>query len=84
MLRIEVMGLQDSVTRQPTTAELDRMAGILDEAMQEGYLGLSTDGLPLHFLANEPNLNAFQPNTRNLASTKDLPTWFASTIGCGK
>lgn len=57
MLRIEVMGLQDSVTRQPTTAELDRMAGILDEAMQEGYLGLSTDGLPLHFLANEPNLS---------------------------
>lgn len=56
MLRIEVMGLQDSVSRQPTTAELDRMAGILDEAMQEGYLGLSTDGLPLHFLANEPNL----------------------------
>ncbi|MDP6187480.1 MAG: hypothetical protein QF863_09650, partial [Pseudomonadales bacterium] len=57
MLRIEVMGLQDSVTRQPTPAELDRMAGILDEAMQEGYLGLSTDGLPLHFLANEPNLS---------------------------
>ena len=57
MLRIEVMGLQDSVSRQPTTAELDRMAGILDEAMQEGYLGLSTDGLPLHFLANEPNLS---------------------------
>lgn len=57
MLRIEVMGLQDSVSRQPTAAELDRMAGILDEAMQEGYLGLSTDGLPLHFLANEPNLS---------------------------
>lgn len=57
MLRIEVMGLQDSVSRQPTTAELDRMAGILEEAMQEGYLGLSTDGLPLHFLANKPNLS---------------------------
>ena len=57
MLRIEVMGLQDSVSRQPSTAELDRMAGILDEAMQEGYVGLSTDGLPLHFLANEPNLS---------------------------
>ena len=57
MLRIEVMGLHDSVNRQPTAAELDRMAGILDEAMQEGYLGLSTDGLPLHFLANEPNLS---------------------------
>ena len=68
MLRIEVMGLQDSVSRQPTTAELDRMAGILDEAMQEGYLGLSTDGLPLHFLANEPNLS------------KRIPTQYACLL----
>ena len=36
MLRIEVMGLQDSVTRQPTPAELDRMTGILDEAYKKG------------------------------------------------
>ena len=44
MLRIEVMGLADSVTRDPTEDELARMEAILDEAMQEGYLGLSTDG----------------------------------------
>ncbi|MDG2277829.1 MAG: amidohydrolase family protein [Pseudomonadales bacterium] len=56
MLRIEVMGLDDSVNRDPTKAEIDRMAGILEEAMQAGYLGMSTDGLPLHFLANQPNL----------------------------
>ena len=56
MLRIEVMGLEDSISRQPTKAELGQMVGILEEALQDGYLGLSTDGLPLHFLANAPNL----------------------------
>ena len=56
MLRIEVMGLNDSISRDPTDAELSRMEGLLEEAMQEGYLGLSTDGLPLHFLANQPNV----------------------------
>ena len=33
MLRIEVMGLQDSISRQPTEAELQQMVGILEEAM---------------------------------------------------
>jgi len=66
MLRIEVMGLQDSVTRDPTKAELDRMVSILEESMQEGYLGMSTDGLPLHFLANQPNVK------------KRIPTQYAS------
>lgn len=66
MLRIEVMGLQDSVSRDPTEAELKRMAGILEEAMQAGYIGLSTDGLPLHFMANAPNLQ------------KRIPTQYAS------
>ncbi len=56
MLRIEVMGLQDSITRDPDAAEVARMVGILEEAMQDGYLGMSTDGLPLHFLANQPNV----------------------------
>jgi len=56
MLRIEVMGLQDSITRDPTSAELKTMVGILEESMQEGYLGMSTDSLPLHFLANQPNV----------------------------
>ena len=66
MLRIEVMGLQDSVTRDPTKAELDRMVGILEDAMSEGYLGMSTDGFPLHFLANQPNIK------------KRIPTQYAS------
>ncbi|MEM7077644.1 MAG: amidohydrolase family protein [Pseudomonadota bacterium] len=66
MLRIEVMGLADSISRDPTRKELDRMVGILDEALQEGYLGMSTDGLPLHFLANQPHVK------------KRIPTQYAS------
>ncbi len=56
MLRIEVMGLEASINRDPTQAELDQMTAILDKAMDAGYLGFSTDGLPLHYLANQPNI----------------------------
>ena len=66
MLRIEVMGLEDSITRDPTRDELDRMRGLLSEALDEGFLGLSTDGLPLHFLANQPHVD------------KRIPTQYAS------
>ncbi len=55
MLRIEVMGLEGAISRDPTEAELSRMVVMLDEALDQGYLGLSTDGLPFHYLANEPN-----------------------------
>lgn len=65
MLRIEVMGLQDSVSREPTEAELLAMETLLDKAMEQGYLGMSTDGLPFHFLANAPNTD------------KRIPTQFA-------
>jgi N-acyl-D-aspartate/D-glutamate deacylase len=65
MLRIEVMGLDASVTREPTEAELSRMEALLEKGMREGYVGFSTDALPFHFLAN-------QPNTR-----KQIPTQFA-------
>lgn len=66
MLRIEVMGLRESINRQPSKTELLRMVGILEEAIEDGYMGMSTDGLPLHFLANEPNLD------------KRIPTQYAS------
>lgn len=65
MLRIEVMGLNNSVSRNPTPAELDRMESLLEMGMQEGYVGFSTDGLPFHFLANRPN------------TQKQIPTQFA-------
>lgn len=65
MLRIEVMGLQDSVTREPTEAELQKMEQMVEQGMREGYVGFSTDGLPFHFLANRPNTH------------KQIPTQFA-------
>lgn len=65
MLRIEVMGLQDSVNREPTPEELQRMGALLEKGLKEGYVGFSTDALPFHFLANQPNTN------------KQIPTQFA-------
>ena len=65
MLRIEVMGLKASVTRQPTTDELNRMKALLEKGMEEGYVGFSTDALPFHFLANQPHTD------------KQIPTQFA-------
>ncbi|MCI5048314.1 MAG: amidohydrolase family protein [Aquisalinus sp.] len=66
MLRIEVMGLKDSVSREPTDAELNEMKALLKKGMEEGYAGFSTDALPFHFLANDPNRD------------KQIPTQFAS------
>ncbi len=66
MLRIEVMGLEASVNRAPTEAELDQMCRLLETALDQGYLGLSTDGLPFHYLSNDPNTD------------KRIPTQFAS------
>jgi len=65
MLRIEVMGLQASVTREPTEAELQKMEQLVEKGMREGYVGFSTDALPFHFLANQPNTH------------KQIPTQFA-------
>ncbi len=55
MLRIEVMGLKASIERDPTDDELDRMCELLEQGMQQGYVGFSTDALPFHYLANDPN-----------------------------
>jgi N-acyl-D-aspartate/D-glutamate deacylase len=55
MLRCEVMGLQGSVSRDPSTTELSRMEELVDEGMRLGYAGFSTDALPFHYLANHPN-----------------------------
>ena len=66
MLRVEVMGLEASVSRKPTEAELCKMEELLEAAMLQGYMGLSTDGLPFHYLSNDPN------------TEKRIPTQFAS------
>lgn len=65
MLRVEVMGLADSISRDPTEAELEQMAALLEQALEQGYMGMSTDGLPFHYMANEPNTD------------KRIPTQFA-------
>jgi N-acyl-D-aspartate/D-glutamate deacylase len=66
MLRIEAMGLDAAISRAPTEDELRKMEMLLEAALKQGYLGLSTDGLPFHFLANEPHTD------------KRIPTQFAS------
>ena len=55
MLRAEVMGLRDSVSRDPSHDEIVRMGQLLNKAMKEGYAGFTTDALPFHYLANDPN-----------------------------
>jgi N-acyl-D-aspartate/D-glutamate deacylase len=66
MLRIEVMGTAAAVSRQPTAGELSRMSGLLEQAMQQGYAGFSTDAIPFHYLANAPHTD------------KRVPTQYAS------
>ena len=66
MLRIEVMGLKDSISREPTEAELTRMEALLEQGMKQGYVGMSTDGLPFHYLASEPH------------TAQRIPTQFAT------
>ncbi len=66
MLRVEAMGLENSISRKPTEGELVRMEQLLEEGMAQGYLGMSTDGLPFHYLANAPHTD------------KRIPTQFAS------
>ena len=65
MLRIEVMGLEESVSRHPTKDEVEQMKNLLQKGLNEGYAGFSTDALPFHFLANDPNRD------------KQIPTQFA-------
>jgi N-acyl-D-aspartate/D-glutamate deacylase len=65
MLRIEAMGLQASVSREPTEAELEEMTRLLEQALDQGFMGMSTDGLPFHYMANDPNTD------------KRIPTQFA-------
>jgi N-acyl-D-aspartate/D-glutamate deacylase len=55
MLRIQVMGLEQSISRAPTPAELDAMCALLQDAIDQGYTGFSTDNLPFHYLANDPH-----------------------------
>ena len=55
MLRTEVMGLAGSISRDPSEADIAAMEALLDDALAAGYVGFSTDALPFHYLANDPN-----------------------------
>ena len=55
MLRVEVMGLQASVTRKATVEELEKMKVLVRQALEQGYAGMSLDSLAFHYLANDPN-----------------------------
>lgn len=55
MLRIAAMGTNASVSRAATEAEIAEMERLLDKGLREGYPGFSSDGLPFHYLANDPN-----------------------------
>ena len=61
MLRIEVMGFNESISRDPTNAELTTMQDVLRRSLRAGYAGFSTDALPFHYLANQPNCHKMIP-----------------------
>ena len=65
MLRIEVMGFENSIGRDPSGHELDKMKSTLAAALKQGYAGFSTDALPFHYLAGQPHCH------------KTIPTQFA-------
>ncbi|MFO8080615.1 MAG: hypothetical protein R6V07_09935, partial [Armatimonadota bacterium] len=43
--RIEVMGFEASISRDPTEEELQAMESLLEQALDDGYAGFSTDAL---------------------------------------
>src|SRR5210317_1059905 len=65
MLRIDAMGFDESITRDPTRDELETMKAKLGQALDDGYSGFSTDALPFHYLAAQPH------------TEKTIPTQFA-------
>jgi N-acyl-D-aspartate/D-glutamate deacylase len=73
MLRIEAMGLDRAIGEDPTAEELQKMEGILEQAMEDGYAGFSTDSLPFHYLSNDPHRKKRIPaNYSSYAEVKRL------------
>tara|TARA_R110000787_G_scaffold19496_6_gene58412 strand:- start:5986 stop:7869 length:1884 start_codon:yes stop_codon:yes gene_type:complete len=62
MLRVEVMGTEASITRPSTREERKKMLAIMEDCMKQGYMGLSTDQIVFHYLANDPNKNQRIPS----------------------
>jgi N-acyl-D-aspartate/D-glutamate deacylase len=71
MLRIEVMGFEDSISRDPTTAELTSMA----------------DTLPCRFIISQISQIATKPfplNLLNIKSLKSLLKWYEKRVKPGR
>ncbi len=65
MLRIDAMGFEESISRDPTQVEVNAMKQTLSDALDSGYVGMSTDALPFHYLASAAHCD------------KTIPTQFA-------
>ncbi|MBW4508840.1 MAG: D-aminoacylase [Scytonematopsis contorta HA4267-MV1] len=52
-LRAHVMGLERSLTNQPSTKELETMQDIAAEALDAGFIGISIDMFPWHMMSGE-------------------------------
>ncbi|MBE9197028.1 amidohydrolase family protein [Synechocystis sp. LEGE 06083] len=52
-LRAHVMGLERSLTDQPTPLELKTMGNILQNALEAGFLGFSIDMFPWHWMSGQ-------------------------------
>jgi N-acyl-D-aspartate/D-glutamate deacylase len=52
-LRAHVMGLERSLTVQPTETELKTMQQIAEEALEAGFVGISIDMFPWHRMSGE-------------------------------
>ncbi|GAA5315490.1 MAG: amidohydrolase family protein [Candidatus Pelagadaptatus aseana] len=65
MLRIDAMGFEASISRDPDHHEMRKMKTTLSDAVDMGYVGLSTDALPFHYLASKAHCD------------KTIPTQFA-------
>lgn len=61
MLRIQVMGVDESVRRKPTATEEKEMQRLMREAMDQGYMGLSSDQIVFHYLSNDPHKDSRIP-----------------------
>ncbi len=68
-LRVRVMGMERSLkVAKPEPEEIRSMQAILDDALAEGYLGLSIDMLPWHRLDGEPFCGISVPSQHARAS----------------
>jgi N-acyl-D-aspartate/D-glutamate deacylase len=70
MLRIDVMGVDGAISRQPTEQEGNKIRQLFSTALEQGYIGLSTDSMVFHYLSNSPHKKSRIPT--QYASKQEL------------